>query len=54
MLFCWTELLPATLDELKPFHRELVEFVANQPGKRLTGYMHALATWNLTKDEFDH
>jgi hypothetical protein len=54
LLSDWNDILPAVLEELLPFHRQLVEFIANLPGKRTTGYSHALRIWNLSKDELDH
>ena len=46
-------MLPTALKDLKPFHRELVEYIANRPGKLRPTYCHAKKTWNLNKNQFN-
>lgn len=45
MLFRWDEVLPLAILELDPVHRQIVGYVANLTGKRLTGNGHALLEW---------
>ena len=53
ILFEWQEIIPTAMQTLNPFHRVLVCYVMNQPGKRRPSYKHALKTWSLDRDQFD-
>jgi hypothetical protein len=44
MIFDWTEILPAVLLDLTPFHQEIASYLMNQPGKRRPAFTHAKLT----------
>jgi hypothetical protein len=50
----WEEVLPTALKDLKPFHQEIIGYIANVPGKRRPTYTHAKKTWSLNKEQFNH
>jgi hypothetical protein len=53
MIFEWTEVLPTALNDLNPFHRELVEYIASLQGKRRPTHTHAKKTRSLSKEQFN-
>lgn len=49
----WKEILPSTIVELSPLHRDIIMYIMSLPGKRRISYGHAKRTWNLDRSAFD-
>jgi hypothetical protein len=53
MIFDLELVMQAAINDLKPFHQELIWYILSLPGKRRPTYIHAKKTWNLTKERFN-